>query len=66
MKSGRLEAFSYCPTCANIRAVRQGIVTYSREATRIKGTCTSCGSSVDLVGRRHPGVKIGADKRNLN
>jgi hypothetical protein len=66
MKSGQLQAFSYCPTCANIRAVRHAIITYSRETTRIKGNCTSCGGSVDLIGKRHPGVKIGSDKRHLN
>ncbi len=66
MKSGRLQAFTYCPTCGNIRTVQQAVITYARDTTRITGTCISCGSSVDLVGRRHLGIKIGSDKRRLN
>ena len=66
MANGRLQAFSYCPICANIRAVRGGTITYFRDSTRIQGTCTICGSRVNIVGRRHPGLKIGSDKRRLN
>ena len=66
MKTERLQAFSYCPICANIRAVRGGTITYFPDSTRIEGTCTTCGSRVDILGRRHPGPKIGANKRHLN
>ncbi len=66
MKSGRLQAFSFCPTCKNVRAVRSAVITYTSESTRIKGACITCGSSVDIVGRRHHGVRIGSDKRHLN
>jgi hypothetical protein len=66
MRSGRLQAFSYCPTCANIRAIRGGTLTYTPTVTRIEGTCTTCGATVQIVGRRHTGLKIGSDKRRLN
>lgn len=66
MRTGRLQAFSYCPRCASIRAVRGGMISYFPDVTRIQGTCTECGTRVDIIGRRHPGPKIGADKRHLN
>jgi len=66
MKSGRLQAFSFCPTCGNIRAVRGGTITYFADSTRIQGTCVTCGARVDILGHRHPGLKIGANKRQLN
>jgi len=66
MKSGRLQAFSFCPTCRNIRAVRGGMITYFPDSTRIQGTCTTCGGRVDILGHRHPGPRIGANKRQLN
>lgn len=66
MKSGRLQAFSFCPTCGSIRAVREGMITYLADSTRIEGVCTTCGTPIKIIGRRHPGPKIGADKRALN
>jgi hypothetical protein len=42
------------------------VITYTAESTRIKGNCTTCGTSVDIVGKRHRGVRIGSDKRHLN
>ena len=66
MKTGRLQAFSYCQTCRNIRGVRSATVSYYRDVTKIQGSCTTCGATVNVVGRRHPGPRIGADKRHLN
>lgn len=66
MKTGRLQAFSYCRTCQNIRAVRGGTISYFADSTRIQGTCDDCGARIDIVGRRRQGPKIGADKRQLN
>lgn len=66
MKTGRLQAFSYCPSCADIRAVRGAIISYFADATQIQGACTNCGATVNIVGKRHPGPRIGKDKRRLN
>ena len=66
MKTGRLQAFSFCPTCRNIRAVQGATIAYYPDKTEIRGTCASCGSPVNVTGRRRRGPKIGADKRSLN
>ncbi|HLH74142.1 MAG TPA: hypothetical protein VKX96_12720 [Chloroflexota bacterium] len=66
MKSGRLQAFSYCPTCANIRAIQGGMITYFPESTRIEGLCASCGAPLTIVGQRHAALKIRSDKRRWN
>lgn len=63
---GRLQAFSFCATCANVRAVIGGVITYTRDSTRIIGRCAGCNSPVTIAGRRQPGPRIGNDKRHLN